>query len=107
VKAPRKLIYNPRTGKYYAQRLQSSTEGRKGTIQGLWKHPKQPFSFNKAHDEPLGVSAENPRDWGEKIQSLDSASIEFHLERGDFELACYLAGMHDIHDVRDVRELAT
>jgi len=85
LKADRKRIYNPRTGKYYALRLRSTTKGRKGTIKGLWRMPKKPFHFHKDVNQPLGVYADSLSDLGEKIKTIDIASIEFHMERGDFE----------------------
>ena len=94
---PRKRIHNPRTGKYYALRQRSSTKGRRGTIKGLWKPPTikherrqeratdSVFHFYKDVNQPLGVSAQNLGEFEEKLKSIDIESIEFHVERGDFE----------------------
>ena len=91
----RKRIHNPRTGKYYALRVRSSSKGRRGSIKGLWKPPKkgaspQPhsdtlFYFYRDYDEPLGVSVQSLHDFKEQLPHLDAQSLEFHFVRGDFE----------------------
>lgn len=43
------------------------------------------FNFYKSVDNPLGVHAHNLRDFTVKIDKVDTASLEFHLKRGDFE----------------------
>ena len=40
-KKPRKRIYNPVTGKYYAVRQRTTDSGKRGQILGLWKPPKK------------------------------------------------------------------
>ena len=40
-KRKKKRIYNPYTKTYYSIRLRSSKKGKKGTIKGKWKPPKQ------------------------------------------------------------------
>ena len=40
-KSPRKRIYNPVTGKYYAVRTRTTSKGRKGQIKGKWSPPKK------------------------------------------------------------------
>jgi hypothetical protein len=105
LKADRKRIYNPRTGKYYALRLHSTNEGRKGRIKGLWKNPKKPFHFYKDVNQPLGVYADSLSDLGEKIKSVDIASIEFHLERGDFESWAHYVGNTNLEKrLKEVKE---
>jgi hypothetical protein len=98
---PRKRIHNPRTGKYYALRVRSSSKGRRGTIKGLWKPPKKDanpqshadisFNFYRDYDEPLGVSVQSLKEFKEQIPYLDAQSLEFHFLRGDFE-----AWLHDM-----------
>ena len=93
--APRKRIHNPRTGKYYALRVRSSSKGRRGTIKGLWKPPKKgvdpqshsetSFNFYRDYDEPLGVSVQSLKEFKEQLPYLDTQSLEFHFFRGDFE----------------------
>lgn len=97
VKTHRKRISNRRTRKHSVAILHSLSAGRKGTIQSLWKHPQNPFTFYEAREQPGGSSSYSERDLSEL--ALYFWSIEFHLERGELERACYLAGMHDIHDV--------
>lgn len=92
---PRKRIHNPRTGKYYALRVRSSSKGRRGTIKGLWKPPKKgvghettvdtPFYFYRDYDNPLGISVHSVKEFTEQLEHLDSTSLEFHVLRGDFE----------------------
>jgi len=92
---PRKRIHNPRTGKYYALRVRSSSKGRRGTIKGLWKPPKKggsplhpsdkSFYFYRDYDEPLGVSVQSLKEFKEELPHLDAQSLEFHFVRGDFE----------------------
>ncbi len=43
------------------------------------------FYFYADIGKPLGVFASSLNDFCEKIQKVDSSSIEFHLYRGDFE----------------------
>jgi hypothetical protein len=90
----RKRIHNPRTGKYYALRVRSSSKGRRGTIKGLWKPPKKStsppypsdtaFHFYRDYDEPLGVSVQSLTEFQEQLPHLDARSLEFHFVRGDF-----------------------
>lgn len=92
---PRKRIHNPRTGKYYALRVRSSSKGRRGTIKGLWKPPKKgahtihpsdsSFYFYRDYDQPLGVSVQSLKEFKERLPHLDARSLEFHFLRGDFE----------------------
>lgn len=92
---PRKRIHNPRTGKYYALRVRSSSKGRRGTIKGLWTPPKKganpqshsdtAFYFYRDYDEPLGESVQNLKEFKEQLPHLDAQSLEFHFLRGDFE----------------------
>ena len=91
---PRKRIHNPRTGKYYALRVRSSSKGRRGTIKGLWKPPKKGvnprhpsdtvFYFYRDYDDPLGVSVRSLKEFQEQLPHLDARSLEFHFVRGDF-----------------------
>jgi hypothetical protein len=43
------------------------------------------FNFYKSMDNPLGIHAHNLRDFTVKIDKVDTASLEFHVKRGDFE----------------------
>ncbi len=43
------------------------------------------FHFYTAMHKPLNVFACGLRDFSEKIGTIDAASLEFHLQRGDFE----------------------
>jgi hypothetical protein len=43
------------------------------------------FHFYAEVDKPLNLFANSLKDFSEKTQTVDSASLEFHLCRGDFE----------------------
>ncbi len=43
------------------------------------------FNFYSGIDKPLGQHAHTVRDFANKMQKLDVASLEFHMGRGDFE----------------------
>jgi hypothetical protein len=43
------------------------------------------FNFYVTVDKPLSLHAHNLRDFAHKLDKADLTSIEFHLQRGDFE----------------------
>ncbi len=43
------------------------------------------FNFYSALDKPTSMHAHNLRDFAVKMDKADPASLEFHLQRGDFE----------------------
>src|SRR5271157_237009 len=43
------------------------------------------FNFYLAVGNPLSLHAHNLRDFANKLDRADLASVEFHLQRGDFE----------------------
>ncbi|MFB3889964.1 MAG: hypothetical protein ACE14S_10770 [Candidatus Bathyarchaeia archaeon] len=43
------------------------------------------FSFYLTLDQPTGMSAASLKDFHELVKRVDAASLEFHLDRGDFE----------------------
>ncbi len=43
------------------------------------------FEFYACIDKPLGLHAHTLRDFANKIDKADLSSIEFHMQRGDFE----------------------
>lgn len=43
------------------------------------------FNFYATFGKPLNLHAHNLRDFANKIERADVASIEFHMQRGDFE----------------------
>ncbi len=43
------------------------------------------FNFYAAVDNPLNLHAHTLRDFANKLEKADMASIEFHTQRGDFE----------------------
>ena len=59
------------------------------------------FNFYKSVDNPLGIHAHNLRDFTVKIDKVDTATLEFHLKRGDFE-----AWFESIGDEELVKKMA-
>ena len=51
------------------------------------------FSFYVDIGKPLNVHAHNLRDFANKIEKIDLASVEFHTKRGDFE--AWFTGLGD------------
>ena len=43
------------------------------------------FHFFEAEDRPLGISSDGLFDFCERIRSISSSAIGYHLRRGDFE----------------------
>jgi len=58
------------------------------------------FHFYTEISEPLGVSSDNLVDFCDRIKSVDIRSVEFHVERGDFEL-----WVHSLGDVELAKRL--
>jgi hypothetical protein len=54
--------------------------------------PDRAFFFYVALDHPTGVSATGLESFAEKAQKVDPRSLEFHLQRGDFEKWVYMLG---------------
>ena len=44
------------------------------------------FHFYAAMEKPLSLHAHNLRDFANKLEKADTASLEFHTKRGDFEI---------------------
>jgi hypothetical protein len=57
------------------------------------------FHFYADYGKPLGVDAASLQDFCEKIMAVDSGSIEFHVNRGDFE-----AWFNDLGDAELARK---
>jgi len=49
------------------------------------KRVDHPFSFYSGLDRPLGVQAHSLLEFLEAVRKVEVGSLEFHLERGDFE----------------------
>jgi len=54
--------------------------------------PEKAFHFYLGIGKPLNVSADSLLDFCEKIRLVDLESIEFHSQRGDFELWVHFLG---------------
>lgn len=85
VSVPQKYYYNITSlGK---QALGLPKIDRKTALSILSSLPlEKAFHFHIEVDQYLGVYAESLRDFVDKIQKINSKSIRFHLNRGDFEL---------------------
>ena len=52
----------------------------------LGKQPQErAFYFYRATEEPIGTSANSLAEFVDTIKTLEAASLEFHMSRGDFE----------------------
>ncbi len=63
------------------------------------------FHFYVEIGKPLGESADNLVDFGEKLKTVDLRSIEFHNKRGDFELWTHYLG--DVELAKRLRIIKT
>ena len=54
--------------------------------------PEDSFNFYMEIDQPLGVTSHTLIDFYEKIETIDTRSIEFHTSRGDFESWIHFLG---------------
>lgn len=81
-----------------------SSRGKKGSVKvkvsKVRKEEELPpdkyFYFYRNLGEPLGVSAKDLGDFHGKLQSIEPASIKFHLERGDFQNWLKMLGETDV-----------
>jgi hypothetical protein len=60
------------------------TKEKAAAILAYAPHDKA-FNFYVTLDKPLSIHAHNLRDFANKLDRADVASVEFHLQRGDFE----------------------
>jgi hypothetical protein len=58
------------------------------------------FSFYAEVGKPLNLHAHNLRDFANKVEKADLASIEFHAKRGDFEI--WFNGLGDVELAKKV-----
>jgi len=58
------------------------------------------FHFYAGIGKPLNLHAHNLRDFANKVEKADLASIEFHIERGDFE--AWFNGLGDVELAKKV-----
>jgi len=64
--------------------IPQTTKEKAITILAYTPHDKA-FNFYTTLDKPLHIHAHNLRDFTTKLEKIDSTSLEFHLNRGDFE----------------------
>jgi len=50
------------------------------------------FYFYAEVGRPLDAAANSLKEFGEKLKTVEAKSLQFHLERGDFEKWAYMLG---------------
>jgi hypothetical protein len=55
-------------------------------------NPERAFYFYVDIGMPIDVVANSLKDFGEKLKTVETKSLEFHLGRGDFERWVYMLG---------------
>jgi hypothetical protein len=65
--------------------IPETTKEKAAAILSYAPHDKA-FNFYVTIGKPLSIHAHNLRDFANKLEKPDLASIEFHLQRGDFEV---------------------
>ena len=60
------------------------TKEKAQAILAYMPHEKA-FNFYESIDKPLNIHAHNLRDFANKIIKVDHTTIQFHMQRGDFE----------------------
>ena len=64
--------------------IPETTKEKAAAILAYAPHDKA-FNFYVTVGKPLSLHAHNLRDFANKLDRADAASVEFHLQRGDFE----------------------
>ncbi len=84
-------VFSPEKGRYVITTQGKSALGvpeinkeKAAAILSYAAHDKA-FNFYVTVDKPLSLHAHNIRDFANKLDKADLASVEFHLQRGDFE----------------------
>lgn len=84
VESPQKGVY-ALTGKgKQALGVQETTKEKAADILNYAPHDKA-FHFYTGMGKPLSMHAHSLRDFANKIEKVEAASVEFHIKRGDFE----------------------
>ena len=78
----------PKINKGFAEKVLSETTLEKA------------FHFYSEIGKPLGVSSNSLVDFCEKIKTIDIISVEFHMNRGDFEI-----WIHSLGDIELAKKL--
>jgi hypothetical protein len=84
VDSPEKGLYVITEKGKVALGLPQITKEKATAILAYSPHDKA-FSFYLDIGKPLNMHAHNLRDFANKIEKVDIASLEFHVKRGDFE----------------------
>lgn len=58
--------------------------------------PQEAFYFYRALDSPLNVTARSLGEFAERVKTVDAASLQFHIERQDFERWTAMLGDSDL-----------
>jgi hypothetical protein len=64
--------------------IPETTKEKAAAIIAYAPHDKA-FNFYVTFGKPLSLHAHNLRDFANKLDKADTASVEFHMQRGDFE----------------------
>ena len=96
------FVSSPEKGQYVitergkiALGLPEITKEKATAILAYAAHEKA-FNFYVAVDKPLGIHAHNLRDFANKLDKADLSSVEFHLQRGDFETWFIMLGDEEL-----------
>ncbi|MDG6969581.1 MAG: hypothetical protein JRN54_00530 [Nitrososphaerota archaeon] len=65
------------------KRGKKTPAGERGATMEL--PPEKAFYFYRGLDEPLGVAASSIVDFQRKLANVETTSVKFHVERGDFQ----------------------
>ena len=84
ISAPEKGLYIITERGKKAVGVPETTKEKAMTILAYTPHDKA-FNFYVSVGKPLNLHAHNLKDFTNKLERADIASIEFHLQRGDFE----------------------
>jgi hypothetical protein len=85
VSLPEKGMYAITEKGKRAMGIPETTKEKAAAILAYAPHDKA-FSFYITIGNPLSLHAHNLRDFANKLDKADVASVEFHLQRGDFEV---------------------
>jgi hypothetical protein len=67
--------------------------------------PENAFYFYQGIDQPTGLASRNLVEFRDQAKAADPVSIEFHLERGDFENWFRMLGDESLsHQVANLRK---
>jgi hypothetical protein len=84
VESPQKGVYLIAAKGKQALGIPETTKEKASDILNYAPHDKA-FNFYAGIGKPLSMHAHSLRDFTNKIEKVEAASVEFHMQRGDFE----------------------